>query len=165
MFHDQRVAPDIPARLQPDAGMHTADRLHLRRIIAREITGGDALPMAELRLLGVIHMGIAGEEVVHLRALAHDGVELVERRPHLLLDEGLQAAQPLQRGLVKTEIVQAARDIGVLAGSLRGWLHGEGILERERREENAMLPGQAARTARPPRDPSWVQLKANAFRE
>jgi hypothetical protein len=99
--------------------------------------------MTELGILRPVDMRFVGEEVVHLRALAHDRVELVQRRAELLLDEGLQRTQTLQGCLVEAEVVQTARDIMVLAGGLRGWLHSEGYPGNSRKRGKRQTIGAA----------------------
>ncbi len=119
VLDDQRIAADIPARLKPDTRVNVTDRRHFCGVVADEVTRGDIGPVPELRVLRAVHMGVVRKEMVHFRAVAHDGIELVQRRAELLLDEGLQAAQPFQRGRIQTEIVEATGNIVIRSGSGR----------------------------------------------
>ncbi len=61
-FDQERIAANIPARLQPDARMRESDLLHTLGISAIEPAFDNAHPMAHLRALGGAHMAFIGEK-------------------------------------------------------------------------------------------------------
>ncbi|MNE96967.1 hypothetical protein D3C80_1952500 [compost metagenome] len=61
-LQDQRIAADIPPRLQAEPCMRLADgrdRIHVLRV---ELGRSDQLPMPCLPRLGALDMGVAGKE-------------------------------------------------------------------------------------------------------
>jgi hypothetical protein len=84
--HDKRIAADIPARLQADAGMGAADGSNTIHIALVEIAARKIAPMFLLALLGVAHMGLVGEEACYRRGLCKLAVELVECAAEKLRD-------------------------------------------------------------------------------
>ena len=78
-LQDQRIAADIPARLEAEAGMRAADRRDGIDIIRVELRRGDQLPMLDLAPLGALDMRLAGKEPCRLGRGTRLAVEGVER--------------------------------------------------------------------------------------
>ena len=101
LFDHQRVAADIPARLEPDARVGLADFFHGADVIVGVIGGGDEGPMALLGALGHRHVAFVGEEFLGRRSRRHLIVEDLQRRPDRMSDQRLQGfAQRLQRFII-----------------------------------------------------------------
>ncbi len=92
-FEHQRVATDIPARLQTEARMGAADGRDGFHIMIVQLAGADQRPVGFLFLLGMGDMGIAGEEAGRFGMRFGACIEIVERRTDGRLDQRLEAAE------------------------------------------------------------------------
>ena len=81
LLHHQRIAADIPSRLQADAGVGLADLLHAADVVVVVFGGGDDRPVPLLRALGHRHLAIVGEEFRGRRSRRHLIVEDLQRLP------------------------------------------------------------------------------------
>ena len=115
VLEEERIAADVPFRLETDPRMHRTDGAHLFGIGVAEIGGGDMAPVLHLHALGVLHVVVGSKELPEFRRLLDLHVEPVQPLRQFTVDHGLEAAQVVAVRLVETDEGPAFVDI-VLAG-------------------------------------------------
>ncbi|MNT71858.1 hypothetical protein D3C72_2103940 [compost metagenome] len=110
MVEHDRVAADIPARLQADPGMNRADRADLRHIVGAEVSLGYVRPVVHLRALGAADMLVGAEEATYVGCLAQLRIELVEPLGQFPVDQRLQAADALPVALRQLHEIEPLLD-------------------------------------------------------
>src|SRR5690606_2588056 len=121
MFKNQRVAADVPARLEAEARMRTADPGAGSFVIGAKIAVGDDVPVRLLEALGRRHVGIGLEEVRNLRSPADLAIELGQGRTDSAGERRLQVPNLLTRGRIKSnerKTVFERRPVGMRNGHI-----------------------------------------------
>ena len=90
---DQRIAANIPARRQADAGMNRSDAAHALIIFLVEPAAQNRLPMSHLRRFGAAHMIVVLEELRSFWRPCGTRIETIERRTDAFFQYRLRSRQ------------------------------------------------------------------------
>ena len=115
----QRIAADIPARLQPGPRMGLADQARRRDIVVAVARRENPVPVLLLQGLRARHMGVVAKERAGFRRRSDSGVELRERGTDRLAHQRLEPSQRRERLLVHAHEGEALRQGAVAAHRVR----------------------------------------------
>src|SRR5262249_2473599 len=99
----------MPARPKANLVMNLANSANSANVAVVELSGSNHGPTLKLLLLGLAHVGLAGEDAGGFAEFGTLGINRVEDRRQLLRDQRLQLAQRSPPLVIQADKLEAGR--------------------------------------------------------